>query len=331
MWAQRCGILPRPVHPRGPPFPSLPRGSISGAPTSQLSPRAHRLTSLSPPRSTGQAPALPHQGNPPSEISRQAVRRQPAEDRLLRRQGASPPPPEFPRSISRNGTRKSRCSPHPVPDSTPPPDPPLSIPRFTSIRPTTGFSRVFPTSTASSTPRRSPRSPSVALAPATTQAGRVQHGLSRTSSAGRRSRARRSTRRSRRRRRRRRWRRARGERRAGPGAGTADADKTAAARRSPCSTIWCLTARYDRAAVRDSMIEGRDSKNPTRISWERDFGAMRTSAHAIGHGIDQAEHGKPQFARLPIVESTFYRPQNCPYRGTTRCSTRGRSDGAPSP
>ena len=65
-------------------------------------------------------------------------------------------------------------------------------------------------------------------------------------------------------------------------------------------------------AVRDSMIEGRDSKNPTQISWERDFGAMRTSAHAIGHGIDQAEHGKPQFARLPIVESTFYRPQGVP-------------------
>lgn len=65
-------------------------------------------------------------------------------------------------------------------------------------------------------------------------------------------------------------------------------------------------------AVRDSMIEGRDSKNPTQISWERDFGTMRTSAHSIGHGIDQAEHGKPQFARLPIVESTFYRPQGVP-------------------
>ena len=65
-------------------------------------------------------------------------------------------------------------------------------------------------------------------------------------------------------------------------------------------------------AVRDSMIEGRDSKNPTQISWERDFGTMRTSAHSIGHGIDRAEHGKPQFARLPIVESTFYRPQGVP-------------------
>lgn len=102
---------------------------------------------------------------------------------------------------------------------------------------------------------------------------------------------------------------------AGPGAGTAsDADKTAAGtRRKPL--LYDLVFDGEDAyptAVRDSMIEGRDSKNPTQISWERDFGAMRTSAHAIGHGIDQAEHGKPQFARLPIVESTFYRPQGVP-------------------
>ena len=97
---------------------------------------------------------------------------------------------------------------------------------------------------------------------------------------------------------------------AGPGA---DADKTAATTRKPL--LYDLVFDGEDAyptAVRDSMIEGRDSKNPTQISWERDFGAMRTSAHAIGHGIDQAEHGKPQFARLPIVESTFYRPQGVP-------------------
>ena len=169
-----------------PPFPPSLVNPFQAPRQPTLTPEPTGLTSLSPPRSTGQAPALPHQGDPPSEISRQAVRRQPAEDRLLRRQGASPPPRQFPDSISRNGTRKSRCSPHPVPDSTPPPDPPLSIPRFTSIRPTAGFSRVFPTSTASSTPRRSPTSPSAALAPATTPSGTSSAWTFARSSTGRR-------------------------------------------------------------------------------------------------------------------------------------------------
>ena len=133
MWAQRCGILPRPVAPARSHSSLLPSESNSGAPTSQLSPPT-RLTSLSPPRSTGEAPALPHQRNPPPEIPRQAVRRQPAEDRLVRRQGASPPPRQLPDLISRNGTRrKSRCSP-PLPSLTrlfPPiiPSAPRGLPR----------------------------------------------------------------------------------------------------------------------------------------------------------------------------------------------------------
>ena len=76
-----------------PPFPPSLVNPFQAPRQPTLTPEPTGLTSLSPPRSTGQAPALPHQGNPPSEISRQAVRRQPAEDRLLRRQGASPPPP----------------------------------------------------------------------------------------------------------------------------------------------------------------------------------------------------------------------------------------------
>ena len=98
---------------RSPPFPPSLVNPFQAPRQANSHPEPTRLTSLSPPRSTGEAPALPHQGNPPSEISRQAVRRQPAEDRLLRRQGASQPPRQFPDSISRNGTRKSRCSPHP--------------------------------------------------------------------------------------------------------------------------------------------------------------------------------------------------------------------------
>ena len=61
-------------------------------------------------------------------------------------------------------------------------------------------------------------------------------------------------------------------------------------------------------AVPNSMISGRESKNPTQCSWERKYGQMRTSSMDFGYGIEQAPHGKPQFARMPVLEATVYRP-----------------------
>ena len=171
MWAQRCAIRPRPIAPARS-FPQTPGESISGAPTSQ----SHPTQPAFPTRSTGQAPALPRQGNPPPEVPRQAVRRQPAEDRLLRRQGEKtgsraptkfPDLREFPNRHKNRVVRPSKPRRRPSSHLIPPP-PARSTPRSTSIRPTTGSSRASLTSIASSTPRPSPRSPSGASAPATT-------------------------------------------------------------------------------------------------------------------------------------------------------------------
>lgn len=61
-------------------------------------------------------------------------------------------------------------------------------------------------------------------------------------------------------------------------------------------------------AVKNSMISGRDTKNPTQLTWERNLGGAKLSSQECGYGIDSAPHGKPEFARIPIIESTFYRP-----------------------
>jgi len=65
-------------------------------------------------------------------------------------------------------------------------------------------------------------------------------------------------------------------------------------------------------AVKNSMISGRDTKNPTQLSWGRHYGQLKTSSNDIGYGINDALHGKPQFARIPLVKTTFYRPSTIP-------------------
>ena len=69
-------------------------------------------------------------------------------------------------------------------------------------------------------------------------------------------------------------------------------------------------------AVPNSMIGGRVSNNPTHTSWGRDYGAVKTSSMACGYGIDTAHHGKPEHARVPIIEKTFYRPCAIPIKNT---------------
>jgi len=69
-------------------------------------------------------------------------------------------------------------------------------------------------------------------------------------------------------------------------------------------------------AVKNSMISGRDTKNPTQLSWERNLGQSKLSSQEYGYGIDTAAHGKPEFARIPLVKSTFYRPSTIPITNT---------------
>ena len=38
-------------------------------------------------------------------------------------------------------------------------------------------------------------------------------------------------------------------------------------------------------AVKNSMRAGRDTNNPTQLSWQRDFGALKLSSHEFGYGV----------------------------------------------
>jgi len=56
----------------------------------------------------------------------------------------------------------------------------------------------------------------------------------------------------------------------------------------------------------------RDTKNPTHLDKSRNFGTYQTSSMQYGYGVDEEAHDKPTYARLPIVQSTFYRPSKVP-------------------
>lgn len=60
-------------------------------------------------------------------------------------------------------------------------------------------------------------------------------------------------------------------------------------------------------AIRNSMVAGKDTQNPTQLSWEREYGEQKPLSRRYGEGITHVEHSKPQFARVPIVRNTFYR------------------------
>ena len=75
-------------------------------------------------------------------------------------------------------------------------------------------------------------------------------------------------------------------------------------------------------AVPNAMISGRPSKNPTQTSWERDYGRTKTSAMECGYGVKDAPHGKPQFARMPVLDATVYRPCAIPITASTTIFTK---------
>jgi hypothetical protein len=55
-------------------------------------------------------------------------------------------------------------------------------------------------------------------------------------------------------------------------------------------------------AIPNTMVAGRDTQNPTQLTWERDFGAQKPMSKRYGEGITQVDHSKPQFARKSIVK-----------------------------
>ena len=69
---------------------------------------------------------------------------------------------------------------------------------------------------------------------------------------------------------------------------------------------------YDKELPDTVCKIARDTKNPTFLTRERNFGTYQTSQMAYGYGIHEMEHDKPTYARLPIVQSTFYRPSKVP-------------------
>eukprot|EP00217_Crustomastix_stigmatica_P004719 CAMPEP_0183790436 /NCGR_PEP_ID=MMETSP0803_2-20130417/1065_1 /TAXON_ID=195967 /ORGANISM="Crustomastix stigmata, Strain CCMP3273" /LENGTH=253 /DNA_ID=CAMNT_0026034659 /DNA_START=94 /DNA_END=852 /DNA_ORIENTATION=+ len=71
-------------------------------------------------------------------------------------------------------------------------------------------------------------------------------------------------------------------------------------------------------AVRNSMIPGRDTLNTTQLSWSRSYGPHKLSSQAVGLNgrIWNSDHAKPQFARIPIVQQTFFRKSNIPITNT---------------
>ena len=89
------------------------------------------------------------------------------------------------------------------------------------------------------------------------------------------------------------------------------------------TTMLLCVACNDRPAVSmqihedddagDSFSDGcsklaHDTKNPTALGPERNLGSYRTTT-SLAHGAP-TEFQKPQFARKPVVQESFYRRTN---------------------
>lgn len=62
-----------------------------------------------------------------------------------------------------------------------------------------------------------------------------------------------------------------------------------------------------------SSKQARDTKNPTLLGTKRHLGIYKTSAQMYGENIAVTEHSKPDFARVQVLKSTFYRPTSIPF------------------
>lgn len=57
-------------------------------------------------------------------------------------------------------------------------------------------------------------------------------------------------------------------------------------------------------AIKYSMRAGRDTNNPTQMSWQRDFGTMKLSSHEFGYGVETGKgHGA---TRVETLEGTLF-------------------------
>jgi hypothetical protein len=79
----------------------------------------------------------------------------------------------------------------------------------------------------------------------------------------------------------------------------------------------------NRAGAFNAEVFGSgESLNPTQISRERNYGRTKTSSMDCGYGIDTAPHGKPQFARMPVLNAAMYRPCAIPITQNTTVYTK---------
>lgn len=93
-------------------------------------------------------------------------------------------------------------------------------------------------------------------------------------------------------------------------------EELAATRRSlaPKPTPLLYDLVYEKNMPSPKEMEGklmrvsRDTLNPTHLSKDRNLGAYKTSNAA--HFPPPTEHKKPEFGHKPLIQETFYRPQN---------------------
>mmetsp|Transcript_35963 Transcript_35963/g.49925 ORF Transcript_35963/g.49925 Transcript_35963/m.49925 type:complete len:237 (+) Transcript_35963:146-856(+) len=50
----------------------------------------------------------------------------------------------------------------------------------------------------------------------------------------------------------------------------------------------------------------RDTKNPTHVSLDRDYGTWKTASQSIGGRVTLKDHINPEYGHKPIVKKTFY-------------------------
>lgn len=97
---------------------------------------------------------------------------------------------------------------------------------------------------------------------------------------------------------------------------TAKLDKEAADKVARDKDIHLYDLVYEKEDTKDmfekQQLNSRDTKNPTHLTKNRNFGTYQTSSMLYGYGIDEEPHDKPTFARLPIIQSSFYRPAKIP-------------------
>jgi len=69
---------------------------------------------------------------------------------------------------------------------------------------------------------------------------------------------------------------------------------------------------YEKEEGASTSKLARDSKNPTQLGAERDFGSFKTMNMKYGYKLHDNAHSKPEHARIPIIRTTFYRPAKIP-------------------